>query len=45
VGPIILIYNLDVLKNATLSILLGEGLREGRLSNLLQQLVLFLFFF
>ena len=29
VGPIILIYNLDILKNATLSILLGEGLREG----------------
>ena len=28
VGPIILIYNLNVLKNAILSILLGKGLRE-----------------
>ena len=28
VGPIILIYNLDILKNATLSVLSGEGLRK-----------------
>ena len=28
VGPIILIYNLDVLKNTILSVLSGEGLRK-----------------
>jgi len=44
VGPIILICNLDVLENATLSVLSGEGPREGRLSNPLRQLVPFLFF-
>ena len=44
VGPTILICNLDVLENATLSVLSGEGLREGRSSNLLRQLIPFLFF-
>ena len=28
---IILIYNLDILKNAILSVLLGEGLKKKRL--------------
>ena len=50
VGPIILICNLDVLKNATLSVLSGEGPRKGEVVHLimdpnpLRQLVPFLFF-
>ena len=48
VGPIILICNLDILKNTTLSILSGEGPREGEViylidPNLLQQLIPILF--
>ena len=48
-GPVILICNLDVLKNATLSVLSGEGLRKGEVFyliidlNPLQQFIPFLF--